>query len=449
MHRIEDRPDRGATALVAMLVGALYGCSGGGSNPADVRDALDAVAEDAAGEEDAAAADDGVGAEDGADVSDPVSEEFLTGIVEVLASEEMDGRQPGTAGWAAARTFIEERMTACGLSPAGSSGWEQAVEGDVGINVLGRVQGSDPARRDRVIIVGAHYDHLGDCGGAICNGAYDNATAVAAALAVGCALVAAPPARSVLIAIWDTEEPPYFLDPEMGSQYYVDHPLVPLPQTDAAIALDLMGEGLWPGFMGHVVLGAELSPEVAAAVDVAEVPAGLLAHRLGLHAVEDTAMGHQPWSDYDAFRNAGRPVLFLSDGQNKTYHQPTDEVSRVDFAKLLLETRYLLRIVSGLGDAATNPTFVADGADYARDAASVLVVLDAALASGGLVDALGLGASVRTKLEQDRTAVLAVQATLEGGGTLSAAEIGTLRTATQRVMCLAGSTYPDALCMLL
>ncbi len=54
----------------------------------------------------------------------------------------------------------------------------------MGINVLGRIPGSDPARRDRVIVIGAHYDHLGDCGGAICNGAYDNATGVAAAIAV-------------------------------------------------------------------------------------------------------------------------------------------------------------------------------------------------------------------------------------------------------------------------
>ena len=106
------------------------------------------------------------------------------------------------------------------------------------------------------------------------------------------------------------------------------------------------------------------------------VPAGLLAHRLGLHAVEESAMGHQPWSDYDAFRDAGRPVPFLSDRQNKTYHQPTDEVSQVDFANLLLETQYL-HIVTGPGNAAANPTFVADGADYARDAASVLVVQDA------------------------------------------------------------------------
>jgi len=253
----------------------------------------------------------------------------------------------------------------------------------------------------------------------------------------------------VLVALWDTEEAPYCFGPDMGSQYYVDHPLVPLAQTDVAIVLDQLGEGLWPGFMGHVVLGAELSPEVAVAVDAADVPAGLLAHRLGLHAIEETATGHHPSSDYDAFRNAGRPVLFLSDGQNKIYHQPTDEVSQVDFAKLLLETEYLWNIVVGLAGASADPAFDGDGADYATDADSILVVLDAALAPGGLVDALSLDAATRTKIEQDRTAVLAAQATLAGGGTLSAAEIGALRSATQRVNCLAGSSYPASLCLLL
>ena len=172
-------------------------------------------------------------------------------------------------------------------------------------------------------------------------------------------------------------------------------------------------------------------------------------HRLGLHLVEEQPFGHSPWSDYDAFRDAGRPVLFLSDGQNKTYHQPNDEVTQVDFAKLLLETEYLLRIVTGLGGATEDSTFVADGADYARDTASVLVILEEALASGGLADALSISAAARTKLEQDRTAVQAVQATLDGGGTPSVTDITTLRTATQRVMCLAGSTYPEALCSLL
>jgi hypothetical protein len=432
--------------VLAWLLLATAACSDSGGGPQDV------AGDETGGEGDAAdlapdAADDGTTGEDGG-AGDPLSEEFLTAIVTELASDEMNGREPGTPGWAAARALVEEQMTACGLEPAGVTGYEQPVEGGLGLNVLGRITGTDPARRDRLIILGAHYDHLGSCDGDICNGAYDNATAVAAALGVGCALVAAPPSRSVLLAIWDTEEPPTFLTDEMGSQYYAGHPLVPLAQTDVAIALDLIGAGMWDGYMGHFVMGGELSPEVAALVDAASVPAGLEVFRFGLHLAEETVMGHQAWSDYDAFRNLGVPVLFFSDGQNKRYHQPSDEVAGVDFPKLVLETRYLHAIVGNLAEAVAAPSFVADGTDYPRDVAALLAVSEDVLATGGMADVLALSATSRTKLEQDRTALQAAQATLDGGGTLSATEVQTLRSATQRVMCLAGSSYTEALCAL-
>jgi hypothetical protein len=400
--------------------------------------------------------DDGAPGDDAADEAtddggstEYLSREWLRSVVTRLAADEMDGRNEGTEGAAAARTYLLGLLAGCGLTPAGTSGFEQAITGSDGINLLGRVSGSDPARADRLIILGAHYDHLGDCSGAICNGAYDNATAVAGALAVGCTLMESPPPRSVLVALWDSEEPPTFLTDTMGSQFYTLHPTTPLAQTDAALALDLLGEDLWPGFPGHFLLGAELSPEVASAVDaaLATVPSGLEAHRFGLHLVEEQPFGHSPWSDYDAFRNLGIPVLFVSDGQNKRYHLSSDETASVDFDRLLAETQLLQTLVTGLASATSNPTFVTDGADYPLDADTIVTVGEDATAAGtGLADSLGLSATSRTAMENDLTAARATQAAIAGGATPTPAQIQSLRAVVQRMMCLAGSSYPEALC---
>jgi Zn-dependent M28 family amino/carboxypeptidase len=265
-------------------------------------------------------------------------------------------------------------------------------------------------------VLSAHYDHIGDCGGAICNGACDNATAVAAVIGVACELAASPPARSVLVAHWDAEEPPAFLTPDMGSEYFATPPLVPLASTDAAIVLDLGGEDLWPGFRGHFVLGAETSAEVTAAVAATAAPAGLAVARGGLHLVEETPFGPQPWSDYDAFRNRGVPAVFPSDGQNKRYHQPSDDVGAADFPKLSREARYLLALTRGLASAAATPVFDAAGADPAADAATVQAALQQALGPGGIVEALALGTSSRDALTADLDAVTAVAARLHAGG---------------------------------
>jgi hypothetical protein len=187
---------------------------------------------------------------DGGQAPGPIDAAALTRRVTTLASDELDGRRVGTDGGAAARAFVIAELAACGLSPAGSAGFEQPLGAFPGANVLGRIEGTDPLLKDRVVVVSAHFDHLGDCSGQICNGASDNAAGVAAVISVGCALAAAPARRTVEVIGWDAEEPPSFLSPAMGSRYYAEHPLFPLTSVDVAVVLDLFGTDLWPGYQG-------------------------------------------------------------------------------------------------------------------------------------------------------------------------------------------------------
>jgi hypothetical protein len=432
-----------ASALALVLPAACRGGGGDGDGDGDADTDADG---DSTADGDADGDSDGDADTDADGPGDMLTEAELERITSTLSSDEMDGRDNGTPGGAAARQFLIDEWTACGIVPAGEGGFEQPVTGGDGVNIVGRIEGSDPALRDRYVLLSAHYDHLGNCDGAICNGAYDNATALAEGVGVACTLAASPPARSILVAHWDAEEPPDFLTETMGSEFYGSHPIVPLAQTDVAIALDLVGADMWPGYEGHFVLGAETSPEVTAAVQAAAVPAGLILHRIGLHMGEESPLGHMAWSDYDAFRNRGVPVLFFTNGQNKVYHTAADEMDGVNVPAMAREAAHLLHVVEALANATATPVFDADGQDYAADATALVAVLEAAVAEGGLVDTLGLSSASRSNLESDLARVRTIATRLEDGGTATAADISALRGGTLRVMCLAGSTYDESLC---
>lgn len=396
--------------------------------------------------------DDGAGASGsgaGTVGNDPyvhMSESELTRMVSFLASDETDGRDEGTPGSELARSFIIDEMKRCGVQPAVAGSFEQPITTGAGVNIVGVIPGSDPALADRHVMISAHYDHLGHGDGQIFNGADDNAAAVSIMLGVACAFAETPPAKSIIVASWDAEEPPTFLSAAMGSQFYADNPVIPLEQTDAVMVLDLVGSDIWQGYEGHFLLGAELSPQVQAAIVNAPMPEGLPAYRLGLHLAEEQPTGHQPWSDYDAFRNAGKPVVFFSNAQNKRYHTPADELATLNLPKMEREAQYLYEIVENLASSPEVPAFVADGSDYLTDASSARQILEAALAPGGMVDTLGLTANSRSILEQDLADVTAIEQTLMNGGTIGQAEVRRLRDGAQHMMCFAGSTYNEVTC---
>ena len=127
----------------------------------------------------------------------------------------------------------------------------------VGRNVIGLIEGSDPKLKDEVIILGAHIDHLGYCW-TLMPGANDNATSVAVMLGTAEALAKCPvkPKRSVMFIGFGAEE-----QAVAGSDYYVNHPVVPLEKTVAMINMEAAGSGDrinaqigkgWAGLWGYL-----------------------------------------------------------------------------------------------------------------------------------------------------------------------------------------------------
>ncbi|HPF35972.1 MAG TPA: M20/M25/M40 family metallo-hydrolase [Candidatus Krumholzibacteria bacterium] len=249
-----------------------------------------------------------------------------------LAADELQGRGNGTPGAAAAAELIGSWFRDAGLDPAGADGWYQdfpleghGLQGATGRNVLGLLPGRGPLA-DRVVVIGAHYDHLGlrlDDAGAVTgvyHGAEDNASGVAVLVELARRAVAADAdaRRTLLFAAFAGEEVGL-----QGSRWLVDHLPVPREGIDLMLNLDSVGRlrdaRLYVGGVGSADGLRDL-------VTAANAPHGLTL---------ELSDGGWDASDHVAFNAAGVPVLFLFTGPHPQYHSVDDTADRVEPAPLL------------------------------------------------------------------------------------------------------------------
>ena len=169
------------------------------------------------------------------------------------------GRKVGTKGHAEAEAYLLGRMTEIGCVPyrGDSIRLPYQSEGQSFVNLIGKIPGRDGVGK-APILIGAHYDSVID---APC--ADDNAAAVAIALAVGRAAAGSKELdRDLVVAIFDSEEPPYFQSPSMGSNYFARQQMLE-EGIHGVIVMDLVGHDVpgLPGFGDLVfVTGAESHP---------------------------------------------------------------------------------------------------------------------------------------------------------------------------------------------
>jgi aminopeptidase YwaD len=196
-------------------------------------------------------------------------------------------------------------------------------------NVVGFLEGSDPAMKSQVVIVGAHLDHLGWGGEGsgsmkpdaheIHNGADDNASGTAAVLELAEACAANPTKihRSIVFILFSGEELG-----TLGSAYYVEHPAMPLDSTITMVNLDMVGR------LKNATLtieGTGTSPAWEPLIKRLNVgPDGK--DRFTLKLVAD---GYGP-SDHASFYRKDIPVLFFFTGLHEDYHRPSDDLETLN-----------------------------------------------------------------------------------------------------------------------
>jgi hypothetical protein len=283
-------------------------------------------------------------------------------LVADLCSDECAGRRPGTKGGLLARSLVRAELEKLGVRVR-----EQALPRIGGANLIAELPGSGPLA-DRAIVVGAHYDHLGQVGRAIYRGADDNAAAVAILVAAARAVIArGTGGRRVVFVGFDAEEPPHFLSGDMGSEAFAAEAGV--SDVDAMIAMDLVGHALGP---------APLPPEIRKSLFVLGAEKGELApflrSRQGLFVRRLDAEVIPPLSDYQAYWERRVPFLFLTCGRSAVYHTPGDTPDKLDWDKMDATAAFLADLVSDLREHAPSARFV----DRRDDAASVETLLELA-----------------------------------------------------------------------
>jgi Zn-dependent M28 family amino/carboxypeptidase len=179
------------------------------------------------------------------------------------------------------------------------------------MNVIGMIKGSDPSLRDEFVVIGAHYDHIGIKAelGEVYYGADDNASGTGALLEIAQAFsqCSRKPKRSILFIAFTGEERGL-----IGSQYYVDHPVVPLSKTVAMFNMDMIGRND-PDIIDIGCMGDEnlitFSNDASRIVDI------------NIHFNKDNI---HVSTDHASFLIKDIPVLFYHDGGGDFAHKTID-----------------------------------------------------------------------------------------------------------------------------
>lgn len=238
-------------------------------------------------------------------------------------------------------------------------------------NVIGVLRGSDEQLKQDFVVYTAHHDHLGRKEGAgpgedaIFNGAVDNASGVAAMLSIARAMKALPrPRRSVIFAAVAAEEQGL-----LGSQYFVEHPPVPIARMVANINID--GLNIWGRTRDVSVIGLGKS----SLDDTLRTLARAQGRTVMPDALSDRGFFYR--SDQFNFARKGVPAAYFSSGQqflgrpdgwgrkqrevweSTHYHQPSDEVrDDWDLSGALEDVALFLELGVSVANAATAPTWV-------------------------------------------------------------------------------------------
>ncbi len=286
---------------------------------------------------------------------DPIKQ--ITKDISILASDSLMGREVGTEGEKMAADYISSQLEKAGLSPKGTDGFYQSFfvkdsdnpheqaqvgvtedsAGITGYNVLGLID--NPG--DEIIVIGAHYDHLGfgtfsslhRGEKAVHNGADDNASGVAAMLHLARILKTQKLNRDILFIGMSGEEKGLW-----GSNYFAKNPTIDLSKVNYMINMDMVGR--FDQEKGLAVNGTGTSPIWNWMLDNSNTDS--------LKLIKSES-GVGP-SDHTSFYLQDIPVLHFFSGQHEDYHKPGDDAEKINEAGILKIASLIERIVIDLDD---------------------------------------------------------------------------------------------------
>lgn len=259
-----------------------------------------------------------------------ITEAELTQHIEFLTAEELKGRYPGTPENDSIVNYLVDDFSKNEISVLVQE-FEAQMRKDSSIvktyNVLGLVEGNDSILKDEVIVLGAHYDHLGMKGDSIYHGADDNASGIAALLEIAEKVKAHQNElkRSIIFIAFGAEEQGL-----LGSQFFVENPIVPIDQIKLMMNMDMLGhlnkeKHLYMGGAGTFPDGVELMKSLVNSDELNPI----------VHA------GGVGGSDHISFYRKGISVVGFHTGGHDHYHQPSDTIEYLNIPGEVKAANYI------------------------------------------------------------------------------------------------------------
>lgn len=280
--------------------------------------------------------------------------------VQFLADDHQEGRGVGTAGLERAGAYVRDGFRRAGLQVAFQDFTIPAdapavlhtnLGGTATRNVVAIIPGTSATLRGEVVVIGAHYDHLGmggfgaldpDSTGRVHNGADDNASGTAALLEIGRILAHRRPARTVVLVAFSGEELG-----TLGSSYFAQHPRPePIDSLYAMLNLDMVGRLRNARLLA---LGAATAKEFPALLDSLNTPS-----RFDLRASGD---GWGP-SDHAVFFATRHPVLHFFTDLHEDYHRSTDDWDKLNVSGIAQVAQFVANLGLALANRTGPLTFV-------------------------------------------------------------------------------------------
>lgn len=205
-----------------------------------------------------------------------------------------------------------------------------------GHNVLGYIEGSDPALKDELVVLTAHYDHLGRTGDDTYFGADDNASGTSTLLEMAQAFALAKqkgmgPRRSVLVLFVTGEEKGL-----LGSRYYTENPVFPLASTVANVNVDMVGrtDDRHKTSDYIYVIGSDKISQDLHDINEAMNAAYTKLELDYTYNDEKDPNRYYYRSDHYNFAEKGVPAIFFFSGVHADYHRPSDTADKIDYERM-------------------------------------------------------------------------------------------------------------------
>ena len=277
------------------------------------------------------------------DYASTISAEDLKKHLYIFASDEFEGRKTGEPGQKKAATYLANYYKSINISATDKFNYLQNIpekyfkgrSKNDSENVLAFIKGSE--KPDEIIVISAHYDHLGTIENEIYNGADDDGSGTVAVLEIAQAFKIARdrgngPKRSILFLNLTGEEVGL-----MGAKYYVENPVFPLENTVVDLNIDMIGRvdekhADNPNYV-YVIGADKLSTELHQISENVNATYTNLNFDYTYNDENDPNRFYYR-SDHYQFAKNNIPVIFYFNGVHEDYHKPTDTPDKINYELL-------------------------------------------------------------------------------------------------------------------